>query len=353
MKILAVNPGATSTKIGVFDNNKPVFTENIKHNDELLNKFDSIFDQLPMRLEGVLEFLKGKNIKIEELDGIVGRGGPIRPLSSGTYLVDDRMVEILKTEYKVAHPSLLGGIMAKAIADKISKKAYIVDPVSVDEMEDVARFSGFPGIERISLAHALNLKAAARAAATSLNKKYEEISLVVVHMGSGTSISAHKNGRMIDVENPADEGPFSIDRTGTLPISGVIKAAFSGKYDEKSLKKLFTKEGGIKAYLDTTDGIEIENRIEVGDKKTQLVYDALIYQTAKTIGAYTTVLNGEFEAIVLTGGLAKSDYIIDELKKRISFLGKIMIFPGEDELESLTMGSTRVLKGEEEAKKLN
>lgn len=352
MRILAINPGSTSTKLGLFEDQKLQFQETVRHAVEELKQYPEIFDQIPLRTKAVMSFLEKQGVTLDSIEGFVGRGGPICPLAAGTYLVDEVLEKILLTGYKVAHVSLLGGLIARALARSVEREAYIVDPVSVDEMEPVARFSGHPDLERISLAHALNLKAAARKAAAQLGRPYNDLRLVVVHMGSGSSVSAHAGGRMIDVENPADEGPFSMDRTGGLPIGGLIKLAYSGKYTEKELKTRLTKEGGVFAYLNTLDAIEIERRIAAGDAHALAVYEALVYQTAKTIGGYTTVLEGRLDGIVLTGGLANSKWIIENLTQRTGFLGKIIVIPGEDELEALAAGCLRVLSGEEEARKL-
>lgn len=353
MRILAVNPGSTSTKIGLFMDGRPLLVETARHPADDLKRFPTIFDQLDLRMATVDETLARMKIDPASIDGFVGRGGPIRPLDSGTYLVDDRMAEILKTEYAVAHVSLLGGLMAKALADRVGKPAYIVDPVSVDELEPVARLSGYPTIERLSLAHALNLKAAARRAAGELGKPYPACRLVVAHLGSGTSVSAHLGGRMVDVENPTDEGPISIDRTGTLPVGGLLREACSGQFTEKQLRDRYTKAGGVLAYLGTTDGLEIERRIAAGDEKARLVYEALVYQTAKTIGAYATVLEGRLDAVVVTGGLAHSAWIMERLTARIAFLGRLLTYPGEDELLALALGAGRALRGEEPARRLS
>lgn len=351
-RILAVNPGSTSTKIGLFAGESPIFSENVKHSADEMKAFPTVFDQLPLRLAAVRAALSARGEDPAALAAVVGRGGPIRPLDSGTYLVDDRLCGILRTEYKVAHVSLLGGLLARELASPAGIPAYIVDPVSVDEMAPIARLSGHPDIERISLAHALNLKAAARRAARELGRPYGDCRLVVAHLGSGTSVSAHLGGRMIDVENPADEGPISIDRTGGLPIGGILAEACSGRYTEKQLRDRYTKAGGVLAYLGTTDGVEIERRIASGDERARLVYEALVYQTAKTIGAYATVLSGDLHAVVVTGGLAHSAWIMERLAPRISFLGRLLVYPGEDELPSLAAGALRALAGEEPARTL-
>lgn len=353
MRILAVNPGSTSTKIGLFEGDELRFQENVRHGAEELKRFPEIFDQISLRTEAVLAFLASRQISLDSIEGFVGRGGPIRPLDSGTYLVDAAMEKALMSEYRVAHVSLLGGLIARALARSVGREAYIVDPVSVDELEPVARFSGHPDYERISLAHALNLKAAARKAAAQLGRPYDELRLVVVHMGSGTSVSAHAGGRMIDVENPADEGPFSMDRTGSLPLGALLKQACSGKFSEKELKTRYTKEGGVFAYLNILDAREAEARMDAGDEKVRAVFEALVYQTAKAIGAYATVLEGRLDAIVLTGGLAWWSWVTENLRRRIDFLGTVLVIPGEDELEALAAGCARVLSGRETARSLN
>jgi len=350
-KILVINPGSTSTKIGIFEDEKLSFIEVLRHDSETIKNYKKIFDQYDFRRNIILNFLKEKNISIDSLSCVVGRGGLIKPVKSGTYLVNDRMIEDLRESKRGEHASNLGAVLAYEIAKSVGIPAFIVDPVVVDEMEDVARISGLYGIERKSIFHALNQKAVARRAARDLNKKYEEANLIVVHLGGGISIGAHKKGKVIDVNNALNgDGPFAPERAGGLPTQDLVDLCFSGKYTFEEMKKKLAGNGGLVSHLGTNDAREVEKRIENGDKKAKLVYEAMAYQISKTIGEMAAALKGEIDAIVITGGIAYSKMLTDWIVERISFLGKVLIYPGEDEMEALNEGALRVLRKEEEAK---
>ena len=347
-KILAINPGSTSTKIAVYENELLLFKTNIKHESELINSFEQIFDQYSFRKEAILDILKKENIELSSFDAIVGRGGMLKPIKGGTYLVNDLMLEYVKEAPRGEHASNLGCVLAKELADSINKPSYIVDPVSVDEMEDIARYTGMPEIKRQSLFHALNQKAVSLKAAAAMNKNYNDINLIVAHLGGGISVGAHKAGKVVDVNNALDgDGPMSPERSGTVPMGPLYKMAFSGKYSLKEIKRKNYGKGGIVAYLGTNDGFELENRIIKGDKEALFILEVMCYQIAKEIGACSTVLKGQVDAIVLTGGLAFNKHLVKLIEERVSFISKILVFPGEDEMESLALGALRVLKGQE------
>jgi len=350
-RILAINPGSTSTKIAVYENNDLVFKKSIKHDTELISSFEHIIDQYSFREEAIHKTLDAENISLNSLDAIVGRGGMLKPIESGTYLVNDVMIEYVKAAPRGEHASNLGCVLARNLAESIHKPSYIVDPVSVDEMEDIARYTGMPEIKRQSLFHALNQKAVALKAATSLKKDYHELNLIVAHLGGGISVGVHQTGRVIDVNNALDgDGPMSPERSGTVPMGPLYKMAFSGKYTLKEIKKKNYGNGGIVAYLGTNDGFELEKRVKSGDQKAQFIIEVMCYQIAKEIGAASTVLKGKVDAIVLTGGLAFNKFIISLIEERVSFISKVLVFPGEDEMESLAYGALRVLTGKEKYK---
>ena len=350
-KILAINPGSTSTKIAIFDDQVQVFNKSIRHSTEKISSFDKIIDQYEFRKSAILGTLEEANINLQEFDAIVGRGGMLKPIQGGTYLVNDTMIEYVKEAPRGEHASNLGCVLAKELADSINKPAFIVDPVAVDEMDDLARYTGFPEIKRQSLFHALNQKAVALKAAKKLNKNYNEINLIVAHLGGGISVGAHQLGRVIDVNNALDgDGPMSPERSGGIPNGPLYKMALSGKYTLKEIQRKNYGNGGIVAYLGTNDGFEIEKMIKAGDKNPLFILEVMCYQIAKEIGACSTVLKGNVDAIVITGGLAYDQLVIDFIKERVSFISEILIFPGEDEMEALAFGALRVLNNEEKYK---
>jgi butyrate kinase len=350
-KILVINPGSTSTKLGFFEGEKPIFIEVLKHNSEEIKKYKRIFDQYEFRKNVVLNFLKDKNISLESITCVVGRGGLIKPVESGTYIVNEKMIEDLKEAKRGEHASNLGAIIAYEIAKELNIPAFIVDPVVVDEMDDIARISGLKGIERKSIFHALNQKAVARKAAKDLGKKYEDVNLIVVHLGGGISIGAHRKGKVVDVNNALNgDGPFAPERAGGLPTQDLVDLCFSGKYTYEEMKKKLAGEGGLVSHLGTNDAREVERRIESGDNYARLVYEAMAYQISRTIGEMAAVLKGDIDAIVVTGGIAYSNMLVNWIKERVSFLGKILVYPGEDEMGALALGALRVLRKEEEPK---
>lgn len=350
-KLLIINPGSTSTKIGVYEGEKEVLEETLRHSAEEILKYDTIFDQLDFRKEVILKVLKEKGIDINELDAVVGRGGMLKPIEGGTYEVNEAMVEDLKIGVQGPHASNLGGILSNEIAKEIGKRAFIVDPVVVDEMEDVARLSGVPELPRKSKFHALNQKAVAKRYAKEHNTSYEDVNLIVVHMGGGVSVGAHKKGRVIDVNNALDgDGPFSPERAGGVPSGELLEMCFSGKYSKEEVYKKLVGKGGFVAYANTNDARDLIKLSQEGDEKGSLIFNAFIYQIAKEIGSMAVVLDGEVNAIVLTGGIAYSDYVTNAINKKVKWIAPMVVYGGEDELLALAQGAIRVLDGVEEAK---
>ena len=352
MKQLIINPGSTSTKIAVYTDESMIFEKTIRHTNEELQSFKKVVDQFQFRKVMIISSLNENNISLNELDAVVGRGGLLKPIEGGTYSVNDKLVEDLKTNIKGEHASNLGALLARSIADEVNIPSFIVDPVVVDEMEDVARISGHPEFERICIWHALNQKAVARRAAQEkFGKRYEEVNFVVVHLGGGISIGAHKKGKVIDVNNALNgEGPFSPERSGSLPAAQLVKMCFSGKYTEAEINKIIAGKGGICAYLGTNSAKEVSDRAKAGDEKAKLIYSAMAYQVAKAIGEYAVVLNGDVDAILITGGIAYDKDFVKMIEDKVKFIAKVIVSPGEDELLALAQGGLRVLKGVEEAK---
>ncbi|WP_353097516.1 butyrate kinase [Tissierella praeacuta] len=350
-RLLIINPGSTSTKIAVFDDEKSIFEETLRHSVEEISAFNKIYDQYEFRKNIIVEVLKKNNISIDSLDGVIGRGGLLKPIEGGTYEVNDTMLEDLKIGYLGEHASNLGGIIAYEIAKEINKKSFIVDPVVVDEMQDVARVSGLKEIERKSIFHALNQKAVARRHANKIGKKYEELNLIVAHLGGGVSVGAHNKGKVIDVANALDgEGPFSPERSGSLPVGDLVKLCYSGKYSLDEMKKMIKGNGGIVSYLNTNDAREVGQRIKNGDEYAELIYKAMAYQVAKEIGSCAAILKGKVDGILITGGIAYDKDFTSWVEERVKFISDVTVYPGEDELMALAEGGLRVLRGEEEAK---
>jgi len=349
--ILVINPGSTSTKISVYENEDLVFESKLSHSTEEIQKFPSIASQFDFRKKLILESIKSHQFNLLKLSAICGRGGMLRPLESGTYLVNQTMLDDLMKAARGEHASNLGAIIAYDIAKDLNIPAFIVDPVSVDEIEPIARISGMPIFERQSLFHALNHKAIARSVCQDHNKKYQEVNLIIAHLGGGISVAAHHLGKVIDVNNALDgDGPMSPERSGTVPLGPLYKACFSKKYTLDQIKRMNYGKGGLVAHLGTNDALEIVEMIKKGDKHAKLIYDAMIYQIAKEIGACSTVLKGNIDYIVITGGLAYEKYLIEHLVERIEFLGEILIYPGENEMLALLKGALRVLNDEETSK---
>ena len=349
VKSLVINPGSTSTKIGVYEDENLILETTLRHTTEEIAQFATIFDQREFRKNIILDFLKAENFDVKSLDVIVGRGGLLKPIPGGTYEVSDELLEDLKIGKQGQHASNLGGILAREIADEIGVKAYIVDPVVVDELCDEARISGVPELPRISIFHALNQKAVAKRYAKEIGKKYEDLNLIVVHMGGGVSVGAHQNGKIIDVFNALDgDGAFSPERAGAVPVGGLVKMCFSGKYTEKEVYNKLVGNGGLNAYLGTNDMRDVIKKSET-DEKAKLILDAFDFQVAKNIGSMGAVLAGKVDQIIVTGGIAYNKVITDELERRTSFIAPMTVYAGEDELLALVQGGLRVVNGEEEA----
>jgi butyrate kinase len=357
-RLLVINPGSTSTKIAVYDDEQPIFVETLRHSSQEIASFSHILDQYDLRLKAVLRSLEERQIPLDSLAAVVGRGGVLRPIPSGTYQVNDKMVAELSGRNKEReHASNLGGPLARNIAGRVAVPAYIVDPVAVDEFDDLARISGLPEIERKSLSHALNVKAAARRAAQDLGRPYSDLNLVVVHLGGGISVTAHRQGQMVDVNQALDgTGPFAPERSGGLPVGDVVRMCF-GVYPYEGLgltyEQMFKKlagQGGLVAHLGTNSAQVVEKRIEAGDGRARLIYEAMAYQVAKEIGAMATVIKGQVDAIVMTGGVAHSKMLLAWIEDRVRWIAPILVYPGEDEMLALAQGALRVLRGEEAAR---
>jgi butyrate kinase len=351
-KILSINPGSTSTKFGVYEDEKEVMVKTIRHSADELKNFKKVSDQFKFRKELIINELKNEGIDTTNFNAIVGRGGIVKPLESGVYEVNDALKKDLSEGTYGEHASNLGGLIASELAKEIPGcRAFIADPVVTDELQDIARLSGLPEMPRRSVFHALNQKAMARKYSKETSKKYEDLNLLIVHMGGGISVGAHKGGRVIDVNNAVEgEGPFSPERSGSLVASDLAELCFIGKYTLEEVKKMINGKGGLMAHLGINEAQVAEQRIKDGDKKAELVMNAMIYNIAKLVGAMSAVLQGKIDAIILTGGIAYNQYVVNGLKPYISFLAPITVYPGEDELGALAMSGLRVLKGEETCK---
>lgn len=349
--ILAINPGSTSTKISMFEDKKSLFTETLRHSVSELSRYNTIYDQTEFRMKKILDILDEKNYSLSKLNAIVGRGGLLKPIKSGTYIVNEKMISDLKEAKRGEHASNLGGIIAYKLAKEYNIPAFIVDPVVVDELDDVARITGMPEIQKSSIFHALNQKAIARRLSSDLKKKYNETNLIIVHLGGGISVGAHKHGMVVDVNDALNgEGPFSPERAGGLPALELVRLCYSGKYTFEEMKKKLLGNGGLVAHLKTNDVREVYKMIESGNKSADLILDAMAYKTAKEIGAMAVALNGNVDAIGITGGIAYSDDFVKRISDRVKFIAPVYVYPGEDEMQALAEGAYRVLSGEEEAK---
>lgn len=347
-RILVLNPGSTSTKIAVFQNGKIIFLKKVKHAIEELDKFEKITDQYEYRKDIIYSELEHAEIDLDKISMVIARGGLVKPISSGIYKVNEAMKRDLINSPLGEHASNLGALIADHIAKSLpNAEAYIADPVVVDEFEPLARYSGHPAFERVSIFHALNQKATARAHAKSLMRKYEEMNLIVVHLGGGITVGAHHKGKVIDVnQGLSGDGPFSPERSGTLPADALIEAAFSGDYTQAEMKLMLKGHGGMSAYLGTNDAYEAEKRALAGDEKSNEVLQAMAYQVAKEIGAMSTVLKGEVDAILITGGMANSKWFCNFIIERIYKIAPIHVYPGEDEMRALAENAMLVLSGE-------
>ncbi len=350
--VLAINPGSTSTKIAVFVDMSPVFLKDIKHDAEELAPFEKITDQFQFRKDIIDKQLNDGGVREDVVKAVVGRGGLLKPIESGVYEVNELMKEDLINSPVGEHASNLGGLIADAFASQLpGVKAYIANPVVVDELDEIARFSGNPNFKRISIFHALNQKAVARSHAKFMMRTYEDMNLIVAHLGGGITVGAHCKGRVIDVNNGLDgEGPFSPERSGTLPVGDLVRLCFSGEYSHKDVMKMIKGKGGLMGYLGTNSAYHVEEKMMAGDKYTGLIYQAMAYQVAKEIGAMSTVLNGDIDAILITGGIAHSKWFVNQIIERTHKIAPVHVYPGEDEMKVLAMNGMRVLKGETEVK---
>lgn len=356
MKILVVNPGSTSTKMAVYEDEKPILLRNISHTAEELAPFGNIIEQQDFRRQLVLDELAQADIPLQ-FDAVIGRGGLVKPIAGGVYEINERMVnDTLHGCVMHSHACNLGCLIAHEIAEEINSqqprcRAFIADPGVVDELSPLARISGSPLMPRIAIWHALNQRAIARRYARGIGKEYEDLNLIICHLGGGISIAAHEHGRAIDANNALDgEGPFSPERAGSLPAVDLIRLCFSGKYNEQQLLKRIAGKAGLNAHLGTNDMREILKRIQQGDEHARLIVNAMLYHVAKNIAAEGAVLCGNIDAILLTGGLAHSEYVVSELRRRIGFLAPVYCFPGEDEMEALALNALAVLQGKRKAK---
>lgn len=349
-KILVINPGSTSTKVAVYGINSCEKETNLVHSAEELREFGSLIQQLPYRMQGVISWMDASAVAMKQLWCVVGRGGLLRPLPGGTYTISDLMVEELAFRPQADHASNLGALMARSIAEGEGIPSFIVDPVSVDEFDPLSRLSGLPELPRRCQSHALNMKAVAWDIAEHLGKPIQETAFIVAHLGGGISVAALQKGRIIDVNNANEGGPFSPERSGSLPAGELIKMAYSGAYSFEELKKRINGQGGMIAYLSTNDARVVADRIKEGDSRAQMILEAMAYQIAKEIGAMATVLKGQLDGIILTGGLAYSKNLTRWIIQRVQFLAEVYIHEGSFEMEALWKGALRVLEGHEVAK---
>ena len=345
MRILVINPGATSTKIAVYEDETEVFSASLSHAPEELSGFSRVVDQLPLRERLVRSALQNAGYATASFDAVCSRGGLVRHIPSGTYAIDDQVIHDIYHPPFGEHASSLGPLIAHSIAAEAQLPAYLVDPVSVDELQPLARVTGLDGMERESFFHALNQKAVARKAALDLGKPYESLNLIVVHMGGGVSVAAHEKGRVVDVYNVKDEGSFSLDRAGGLPVNALVNLCYSG-ITKQDLKRKLSFEAGVFSYLGTRDFREVEKRMLEGDEKATLVYHAMAYQHAKDIGAMAAVLRYDVDAILYTGGIANSERFCAEIAGYVEKIAPIHRYPGEEEMRALALGALRVLRGE-------
>jgi butyrate kinase len=348
-KILAINPGSTSTKISIFEDEKEIFSHTLRHSAEEISQYDNITDQYEFRKEAIVSALKESRIDLSELSAIVGRGGLLKPIESGVYEVNEQMIDDLHHMKYGEHASNLGALIANNLAKDISGcKAFIADPVVVDELSPVARISGHPLFPKVSIFHALNQKAIAKMYAASVGKRYSDLNLIVAHLGGGVSVGTHTGGRVVDVNNALNgEGPFSPERSGTLPTLALAELCFSGKYSLSQVKKMIAGEGGLIAHLGTNSFNYVEKMVNEGDEKYTLISDAFGYNVAKSIGAAAAVLSGKVDAILLTGGVAYNTKLMEKIEDMVKFIAPVKVYPGEDEMSALAMNGLAVLTGRE------
>ncbi len=347
VRILAINPGSTSTKIAVFEEENKIYSLDITHEAEKLSEFKVISEQFDYRKNMIVDALAREGYDFKDFTAFVGRGGGVNPCSGGTYSVNELMLEHVRS--RPVHPATLGPVLANDFAVTYGKQAYIVNPPDVDELEPIARVSGIAALPRSSSFHALSHKEVGIRAAEKLGKSYRDVNLVVAHIGGGISVAAHKKGRVVDGDNLLyGEAAMAPTRAGVVPPSKLISLCFSGEYTEKEIKDLFIKNGGMINHLGTSEVLEVKERIAKGDRYAELIYDAMIYQVAKSIGAYAAILHGEVDAVVLTGGISRDEYLIETLTKMVEFIAPVDVYPGELEMEALASGALRVISGEEE-----
>lgn len=353
-RILAINPGSTSTKLAVYTNERPDFVQNIRHPDDQMARFRGrpILDQQHFRTGQIKATLREQGLKVDELDAVVARGGLLPALASGTYIVNREMLEELRFARRGEHAANLGAFLANEIAQEADVPAFVVDPVSVDEWPRHARLSGLAHLERQCLSHALNSKAVAKRYARERGELYESLRLIVAHLGSGISISAHENGLMVDVTNSREEGAFSTERAGGVPVMQLVDLCFSGRYTQKQVEAMLFRDGGLYSYLGTKDLMEVERRMDRGETQAKIVFAAMVYQIAKEIGAMAAALHGRVDAVLVTGGMAHSRRLFATLTDYVSWIARLAVYPGEDELQALVEGALRVLRHEEESKTL-
>lgn len=345
-QILVLNPGSTSTKVAVYSGEASIFLEILRHSDSELGSFVRVMDQENFRLRLIKQTLDQHGFRLSSFDAVIGRGGLMRPLSGGVYAINQAMLEDLRSCSFGTHASNLGAILAYGLAVAVRLPSFIADPVVVDELASLARFSGHPDISRRSIFHTLNHKAMARRCALELGTPYDQLNFIVAHLGGGISVGAHKQGQVVDVNNALDgEGPFSPERSGGLPLAQAVDWCFAKGATKQDIRQRIIGSGGLRAYLGTADGLEINKRIVEGDQEAQTVMQAMAYQVAKEIGAMAVVLQGRIDAIILTGGLAHDPWLMEEIQERVKFLGPIFVYPGEDEMLALAQAANRALNG--------
>lgn len=349
-RVFAINPGSTSTKLALFENEKTLFSVNLRHDAHELAQFADISSQLPFRLTAIKKVIAENALELHGVDAFVGRGGGLAPVEGGVYTVNAKMLEHATICYSIPHPAALGPRLAHAFAQEYGGEAYVVNPPDVDEFHELARLTGLRGVWRESRIHALNQKETAIRHAARMGHKYEELDLIVCHIGGGISVAAHHKGKMIDGNDIADgEGPMMPTRTGALPLRAVIEMCFSGKYTRREMLDLIIKNGGLVSLLGTSDMREVEQRIDSGDNWAETVLEAMVYQIAKEIGAMSAVLHGHVDGILLTGGISTDERFVSRLKEYISFLAPVFVYPGEFEMEAMAAGAIRVISGQETA----
>lgn len=346
LRVLTINPGSTSTKIALFQGEKEVFSANIAHDAEILKTFEEINDQFDYRKETILKVLSEREIDLESVDAFSGRGGGLVALEGGTYEINDKLLEHARVGFTIKHPATLGSQLAHYFASLYGKRSFVVNPPDVDELQLVARVTGLRNVSRESRIHALNQKEIGLRFANKIGKKYEDINLIIAHIGGGISVTAHQKGRMIDSNDVANgDGPMAPTRCGSIPVYSIIKMCFSGNFTEKEMIDKTTKTGGLVDHLNTADVLTVLEMIENGDSHAALVFDGMIYQIIKEIGSMAAVLKGEVDGIVLTGGISYNEYLVNKIKESVSFICKVTAMPGEFEMEALASGAIRVMKG--------